>query len=119
MYNITGDKSYLDLAQKIATAAITKLSPNNTLQEPCEPTNNCDSDQTQFKGIFMRNLSYLSLVLPDPLFLSFITHNSMEIWTKDRSDTALGLKWGGPFDTEDASRQSSALDALIAAIPQQ
>eukprot|EP00026_Physarum_polycephalum_P012298 Phypoly_transcript_12592.p1 GENE.Phypoly_transcript_12592~~Phypoly_transcript_12592.p1 ORF type:complete len:348 (+),score=34.13 Phypoly_transcript_12592:36-1079(+) len=116
MHTITGDSNYLVFAEKIASAAINNLSANGTLQEPCEPKNDCDTDQTQFKGIFMRNLAYLAKSTQNQTYFDFITTNAQTIWNNDRSGDALGLKWGGPYDTEDASRQSSALDALIAAI---
>jgi predicted alpha-1,6-mannanase (GH76 family) len=117
MFNITQDKTYLDTASKIANAAIKNLSSNGTLQESCEPTNDCNTDQTRFKGIFIRNLAYLATATQDQVFKDYIANNAQSIWELDRSEAALGLKWGGPFDTQDASRQSSAVDALIAAIP--
>ncbi len=94
---------------------------------------NCDSDQWQFKGIFMRNLAYLYEQTNNQQYLNFINLNAKSIWNSDRfvsfsefillrsnilirEDSSLGLKWGGPYDTTEAARQSSALDALNAAL---
>jgi hypothetical protein len=50
--------------------------------------------------------------------LQFIQKNVQSIWANDRnSENQLGLMWAGPFDSADAARQSSAMDALNAAIP--
>ena len=51
-----------------------------------------------------------------PAYRAFILANARSVW--DRSKNAadqFGLRWAGPFDRADATRQSSALDALIAA----
>jgi hypothetical protein len=91
------------------------VSPDGILREPCEPTV-CGGDGPQFKGVFMRNLGYLNAHEPRPQYADFIRRNATSIWVNDRdSANHLGLVWSGPFDSADAARQSSALDALNAA----
>jgi len=109
--------SYITSAKNIATAAIKALEDaNGVLHDPCEP--NCGADGSQFKGIFMRNLQILQSASPDASYLSFIASNANSIWTKDRDATnELSVDWSGPFVTPaNASTQSSALDALVAAV---
>jgi hypothetical protein len=49
--------------------------------------------------------------------VDFILANAASIWTWNRNESGrFGLRWAGPFDVADASRQSSALDALNAAL---
>ena len=109
------DPSLLTKAQQIATAAITHLTDaNGILHDPCEP--NCGADGPQFKGIFARNLMDLYLTSPNATYKTFINQNATSIWNNDQgSGVTFGLIWSGPFDSADAARQSSALDALVAA----
>jgi predicted alpha-1,6-mannanase (GH76 family) len=109
--------SYISSAKSIATAAIKALSDSNgVLHDPCEP--NCGADGSQFKGIFMRNLQILQAASPDNSYLSFIATNAASIWAKDRNtQNQLSVGWAGPFvSPANASTQSSALDALVAAV---
>lgn len=108
--------SYLEIAEDIATAAIKKLSDSDGIfHEPCEP--NCGADGPQFKGIFMRNLQKLYNAQPDDRFKDFINKNADSIWLTDRgSNNQLGLVWSGPFTSATASTQTSACDALVAAM---
>ena len=118
---------FLQQARAIADAAITTLvNENGILTEPCEADNGCDGNGTQFKGIFMRNLGYLCRTLKEKYrdssfyqrYQQFIVRNADSIWASNRnSQNQFGLKWAGPVDAVDASRQSSALDAFNAAIP--
>lgn len=73
-------------------------------------------DVPQFKGIFSRNLMLLNNAFPDRRYRAFARTNAQSIWSRD-GDAAnhFGFWWAGPFDMPDASRQSSALDALTAA----
>jgi predicted alpha-1,6-mannanase (GH76 family) len=108
--------TYISTAKSIATAAIKDLSDSNgVLHDPCEP--NCGADGSQFKGIFMRNLQILQAATPDKSYLSFIATNAASIWAKDRNAAnQLSVDWAGPFvGSANASTQSSALDALVAA----
>jgi predicted alpha-1,6-mannanase (GH76 family) len=123
----TDGAHFLQQAQRIADAAITTLvNANGILTEPCEANNGCGADGTQFKGIFMRNLGYLCRTLKAEnkdasaykRYQQFIVKNVESIWANNRTrQNRFGLKWAGPVDATDASRQSSALDAFNAAIP--
>ena len=113
----TGDMTVLAKARAIADATMaTLIDDNGVLHEPCEPT--CGGDGTQFKGIFMRNLGELATAAPDPKDRPFLAKNADYVWNAARNGAdQIGLVWSGPFDAADAARQSSALDALVAAIP--
>jgi predicted alpha-1,6-mannanase (GH76 family) len=109
--------TYLTIAKNIAIAAIAHLSDsNNVLHDPCEP--NCGADGSQFKGIFMRNLQKLQAVAPDSEFLKSIGANAASILSYDRNNAnELSVVWSGPFlSPANASTQSSAMDALVAAV---
>jgi predicted alpha-1,6-mannanase (GH76 family) len=111
------DPTYLTRATTIATAAIDYLSDsNNVLHDSCEP--NCGNDGSQFKGIFMRNLQKLQSAAPNAVFLKAIEANAASIWSYDRNTAnELSVVWSGPFITPaNASTQSSAMDALVAAV---
>ncbi len=116
LYKSTNDESLLIQAQAIADAAIATLAPNGILRESCEPAD-CGDDGPQFKGIFIRNLYSLYQVTNKQAYRKFILKNGDSIWLKNRnSDNQLGLSWAGPFDRADAARQSSAMDAINAAL---
>ncbi|KAI4163218.1 MAG: hypothetical protein LQ342_003151 [Letrouitia transgressa] len=122
---------YLDLANRIATAAITDpglVDPTTgVLHEPCEAQGqNCGADGPQFKGIFVRNLGYLVQQIgsrglgPMWLYKDFILRNAESLWLHDRDEVhnAIGLRWTGPFEEGSASAatQGSGLDALVAGV---
>ncbi|MFY9926392.1 MAG: glycoside hydrolase family 76 protein [Streptosporangiaceae bacterium] len=119
---ITGDQSCLQQAQAIADAALSQLAspaaanPAGILTEPCEAAGNCDGDQSQFKGIFIRHLYQLWLRSRTPAYRAFILANANSVWAHGtNAANQSGLRWTGPFDRPDPSRQSSALEALTAA----
>lgn len=116
LYRSYPDMSHILTAQSIAAAAIETLSDSDgILHEICEP--DCGADGPQFKGIFMRNLQKLQEAFPCNEFKAFIDRNADSIWSKDRSiRNELGLVWSGPFREATASTQSSACDALVAAV---
>jgi predicted alpha-1,6-mannanase (GH76 family) len=116
LYDITGDRAYLTHGEFIADATLSGLtSPLGILTEPCE-SSRCDGDQTQFKGIFVRYLHEFCLRSDRPAYRAFILANADSIWDNARNAAdQFGLRWGGPFDKADASRQTSALEAIIAA----
>lgn len=113
LYKVTGNLTYLNQANAIANAAITTLvDANGVLREPCE-SGSCGGDGPQFKGIFLRYLDYLYDETHNPAFYNFLFRNAQAVWLEDRNNfNQLGLHWDGPFDTADASRQSSAMMAV-------
>lgn len=108
--------SALDRADQIARAAIAKLTDDDgILHEPCEPQ--CGGDGSQFKGIFVRNLALLDRRQPELAFRRFILGNARSILTRDQHpDHSFGLVWSGPPGPASVATQSSALDALVAAL---
>jgi len=115
LYQQDQDPSEPDAAQTIASAVIDNLTDaSGILHERCEPT--CSRDGVQFKGIFLRNLMALNDAFPDERYVDFAATNAQSIWHQDRGlGYQFGQVWSGPFDSGDAGKQSSALDALIAA----
>merc|ERR1712113_883144 len=126
LYAETGNVSLLGRGIAIANATIqTLVWPDGrpVLKESCEfggGSNDCDQDQVQFKGIFVRHLMYFCQVLPTAFaseynfFKSWIDTNVAAIWKSDRASMELGLTWTGPFVTAGAAVQTSATDALLA-----
>lgn len=111
----TSDPTLLTQAQSIANAV---LSPNSGLLTSSGILVDhgvSGSDAPQFKGIFLRNLMALYAAAPVAQFKSFADANADSIWTNDNNATRFGALWQGPVDTTDATRQTSALEALIAA----
>jgi predicted alpha-1,6-mannanase (GH76 family) len=106
------DPALLKEAEAIAKAAIANLSVKGVLTE----SKVSGGDAPQFKGIFVRNLAILYRAKPDPDYKAFIEANANSIWKQDQGPGhQFGARWQGPFDSFDASRQSSALDALVSA----
>lgn len=116
------DPTLLPQAEAIANAAIANLSTNGILVEPGKITG---GDGPQFKGVFMRNLMALYAALPATgtqaqQYKTFADANANSIWYNDQgTSNAFGAYWQGPFDSADATRQTSALDAIIAAAAMQ
>jgi len=106
------DPTLLTQAAAIANAAIANLTVNGILVESTINGN----DAPQFKGIFIRNLVVLNKAGPNAEYKKFVDANANSIWTNNRGRSyELGAVWQGPFDSTDAIRQTSALDALVAA----
>jgi predicted alpha-1,6-mannanase (GH76 family) len=110
-----GDATLLDQATAVAHATMTMMiDGNGTLKEAP-----CGGDIcTQFKGVFMRNLAALYRARPSAEAQAFMRHQSDQLWTGTvkNAQNQFGYEWHLPFDKATASRQSSALDALVAAV---
>jgi len=109
---------YTVMERGVLQASLARLAPNGILTEPCEATGTCGADGPQFKGVFMR---YVAQVAPhlgqDGLIRPFVQQQVTSPWgSAKRGDNTFGLHWAGPFDSADAARQTSALDAFNAAL---
>jgi predicted alpha-1,6-mannanase (GH76 family) len=118
LYYSTGDPGLLDAAQDIADAAIINLTDTSgILREEREPDGHNSGDQPQFKGIFMRNLSYLYSVTHNPAYRDFILRNAAAVWRNSRTaSNQFGSMWTGPVAYVNAATHSSAQDAIHAAL---
>ncbi|RCI14064.1 hypothetical protein L249_8050 [Ophiocordyceps polyrhachis-furcata BCC 54312] len=125
MSRASGERWLVDRASAFADAALSSplKGKDGILHEVdnCETKpGNCGKDGQQFKGIFIRNLRYLYLAQqkPNPKYRDFILRNARSIWDKDRAAGAslLGPAWAGPYIAATGPSQSSALDALVAAV---
>jgi predicted alpha-1,6-mannanase (GH76 family) len=115
LHKANHDPSTLIEAKAIAEAALSNLTDTQgILHDSCEPK--CGADGTQFKGIFVRNLRALDAIAPQSQYSRFVLTNADSIWSQTQPpDYHLGEVWTAPFGAADASSQSSALDALVAA----
>ena len=118
MNKLTSNVSYVDIASKIATAAVTKMvDANGIFHDPREP--NLGGDGNQFKGVFARNLKELYKVTRNPAYKTFLEKNADSLWATARNSATgvIGGVWSGPYDEANgsAASQSSGMDALIAA----
>ncbi len=110
----TGDTTLMDEASAIAHGTMTKMADANGIlnETPCG-----GEICVQFKGVFMRNLAYLYRSRPLPEFRTYMRLQSDNLWNSNKNaQNQFGYQWQKPFDTATASRQSSALDALVAAV---
>lgn len=116
LYKSTGDTNYLREATAIADAAIATLNNGNgILAELCEPNRCGGADVPQFKGIFIGHLADLYDMTRRPVYHQFLLANARSIWANDRdASNRFGLRWGGPLDSVDAARQSSAMMPISA-----
>jgi predicted alpha-1,6-mannanase (GH76 family) len=111
----TSDPTLLARAQNIANAVLSPASPLINPNGVLIDHGVSGGDAPQFKGVFLRNLMALYAVAPTAQLKSFAEANADSIWTNDNSATRFGALWQGPVDSTDATRQTSALDALTAA----
>lgn len=116
-----GERGALEMANRIATSTIKSptLSPGGILHDPGEPESSGGADGPTFKGVFTRNLAELDRrVRGRQLYRDYLQRQARSIVGHNRNAAGqYGYHWAGPFDTADAARQGSALDALVAAQP--
>jgi predicted alpha-1,6-mannanase (GH76 family) len=121
LYRATGDSSLLTAARQLGDAAMSSslLSPGGILSESCDTAGNCDDNQKQFKGVFMRYLMDLADSIGDASYRTYAQRQADSIWQNDRDSlNKLGQRWaGGGTNVRDWRTQASALNGLLAATP--
>ena len=113
---LPGNSAVLEDAGILVDASLRALTDKDgILHDSCEPR--CGADGVQFKGIFMRNLHELDVVVHNPRYRTVFASNADSLWTKDQAPgNQFGAVWSGPPLSPDAGTQSSAVDALVAAM---
>ncbi|WP_329001272.1 glycoside hydrolase family 76 protein [Kribbella sp. NBC_00709] len=117
LWRATGDSSLLAEARRLGDAAMSSsmLSPGGILSESCDAAGNCDDNQKQFKGVFMRYLMDLSDSTGDASYRTYGQLQADSIWQNDRDSlNRLGQRWAGG-GVRDWRTQASALSGLLAA----
>jgi len=118
LYQASGNTALLTTAETIANAALSAITENGILVEPCEPSN-CGTDGPAFKGIFVRDLRTLATVAATTSYNAFFQAQATAIEDKDTNSSGqIGLDWSGPVANTTATSQASGAEALIAALPQ-
>ncbi|MFC6159266.1 glycoside hydrolase family 76 protein [Kribbella jiaozuonensis] len=119
LWRATGDSSLLAAARQLGDAAMSSplLSPGGILTESCDAAGNCDDNQKQFKGVFMRYLMDLADSTGDAPYRTYAQRQADSIWQNDRDSlNRLGQRWaGGGTNVRDWRTQASALGGLLAA----
>lgn len=118
MYLYKNDNKYLQLAETLANSCITKhmVTEDGILREM--NTSVADSnDGVQFKGIFMRHLSFLYSVTNKAQYKDFMLKNAESILANDydANSKSFGCYWYGPFKKVNTAANSSALECVIEA----
>ena len=118
LHELTGDQAYLRHGELIADTALRSLVDQaGILTEPGEAeAAGGDRDMPQFKGIFVRYLHDFAQHRRKPEYGAFLRANAGSVLARNTNAAGQhGLHWAGPFDTADASRQTSAVEVLTAA----
>jgi predicted alpha-1,6-mannanase (GH76 family) len=144
--DLTGDLSYLDRAERIATAFIANRCRaakslggqgeqalparqsgviDGILHEhdDCDPVGGAlpsgvppGTGSVQFKGIFVRNLASLYLKTRNATFAEFILANARAAMSNMNEQYQFGSNWADPADAPDFLRQTAGVDLLNAAL---
>ncbi|MET8849202.1 glycoside hydrolase family 76 protein [Amycolatopsis sp. NPDC004625] len=118
LWRATGVQSYLDAANRLADAAMARLTANGVLVESCDTgTGSCDDNQKQFKGIFMRYFGDLAAATGSATYRAFARKQADALWAGDRDAlNRIGQRWtGGTPNVTDWRTQASGLEAILAA----
>ncbi len=117
LYRATGDASVLSAAQQVANANTTSSALNSAsgvLTDPCE-SGGCGADGPSFKGADVRGVAALNAVVAGHPYTAWLQRQASTAYASDRDPLdQYGLRFAGPFDSSDAARQQSALDAMNA-----
>ena len=120
MYQLSGNRKYLELAENIADATIRSgsifVTESGILCER-DPDIERSGDGVQFKGAFIRNLGILYEMTGKKKYRDFIIHNAESIVTDnyDSASRSFGFLWYGHFEGPNPSANSSALECVIEA----
>ena len=119
LHELTGDRGYLRQGEAIADAALRSLtsagrasSPSRARPRPPPTTVTCRSSRASSSATCRTSRGTAG----KPAYGAFLLANADSVLASDRNAAGqFGLRWAGPFDRADASRQTSAVEVLIAA----
>ena len=117
MYEYKQDKKYLELAENLAQSALKNMVTENGILRERNTEIAAGNDGVQFKGIFMRHLSFLYRVTGKQIYKDFMLKNADCIMANnyDEASKSFGCYWYGPFKEVKTAANSSALECVIEA----
>lgn len=114
MARAKSDGGFIKHANRIADAAMSRLTKDGILAEPVG--RDLDKTAAQFKGAFMRGLSTLNENEPRQQVTDFIKKNANAAARRDRmNDGVIVDKWQGGSDHANAGSHAAGIDVLVAA----
>ena len=120
LYRATKDSRLLRTAEGIGKAAISHLTIDGVLHEPCRGTQcggGTGGAPESFKGIFVRDLKVLAVTARTSQFSSFFKKQARSIEARDTNQHyQFGRLWAGPVIDPNPYSQASAEEALVAAL---
>jgi hypothetical protein len=114
----TNNATILTVAESVARAAMSRLSIDGVLVEPCGG-GACGGDGQIFKGVFVRHLG--ALARADPALKAdaapWLDAQAASLLATGQCDNEgnFPFRWDGPCDVVTTATDSAALDALTAA----
>ncbi len=117
MFRLTGDRSHLTTAYRLADASTTRmLHPNGTYRDVCDAWGGgCTGDALIFKGPYVQGLArlYNADRAAKPQYLTLLKTSANGMWANARSaDNGIGVNWGGPVGTVTQSSQAAGTQLL-------
>ncbi len=102
MYQVTGDKKYLQQAQQTATSSLQYFQQGNKLWQK----------SPAFNAIYFRNLLQLNAVAPDPHITQALSSYTNQLWTRGRTPATdlFGTGGMGHYSAPPSGSQISLLD---------
>ena len=120
LYRATKSSGLLRTAERIAKAAISRLTIGGVLHEPCKGAGcgtRTGGDRESYKGIFVQDFKVLAVMARTPEFSSFFRKQARSIGAHDTNRRyQFGLLWASPIIDPNPATQASAEAALVAAL---
>lgn len=116
LYNATGNTTYLDTGDKIASSAISTFSQNGIMQDSCDASG-CQQDEQVFKGVLAYYLGYYYAQRPsnasivDYLLQNYVSNiqNNMD----SSQQYTFGPQWAGPYNSDVAGVKTSVCSMMV------
>ena len=119
LYTATQNSSFLDAAVQLADAGMAYFASSEGVvrETACEDSASCGCDGVEFRGPFVRGLSYLFQSSRDHRIATFLNNTLTSALQNDcNSRWQFQLHWGGPYNLEATSATQMPVLDLFAAV---
>lgn len=107
----------MEMAKNIAASGMDSLFVNNGVLREIHERTELSNDGVQFKGVFIRHLSYLYDLTGNEDYLAFFKScaASIAVYARDEKTGSFGCHWSGPVEKVGPAANGCAFEALIEA----